>query len=253
MAALSEPLTPDQDAHLASCGACSAEVGSLRRGVDTLTALPRPATAPAVLPPPAVWSAIAAATGVSATPRPEVLAASAAAGGAPGAPPPPAPTAAAPRPPADPPVDELALRRRARRRWLAAVAASLAVGIVVGASGAALVGRSDDAVTVAAAGLSPYGGSDASGEAVLRVRDDESRVLDVRLTVRPTGGDYFEVWLLDPASQRMIALGVLDGGQTALPVPDGVDTSVFRTVDVSREAVDGDPAHSAFSIARGEL
>ncbi len=246
LAALSEPLAPDETAHLASCDRCAAEVASLRRGVDPLVSLPRPSSAPALVPPPAVWSAIAAATGVSSAPRPEVLVASAAA--------PPAGVLLVPAR-EDRPVDLTAARqaRSNRGRWLLAVAATLVVGVTAGVAGSALAGRSDDEVTVSAAELAPYDGSDASGEAVLRVREDDSRVLDVRLTAPSPGEDYYEVWLLDPDTLRMIALGVLDGGTAAFTVPAGVDTSVFRTVDVSRESLDGNPEHSAFSIARGEL
>src|SRR5215213_8432722 len=65
LAALHEPL-PDQDAaHLSSCAVCTAEVASLRRGVDAV-AVPQLAAPGAVVPPPPhVWEAIAAATGVS--------------------------------------------------------------------------------------------------------------------------------------------------------------------------------------------
>ena len=247
LAALSEPLAPDEAAHLASCDRCAAEVASLRRGVDPITSLPRASSAPALVPPPAVWSAIAAATGVTSAPRPEVLVASAAV--------PPGGVLLAPPRTEDEPVDLTAARqaRSTRGRWLLAVAATLVVGVTAGVAGSALAGRSDDEVTVSAAELAPYDGSDASGEAVLRVREDDSRVLDVRLTAPSPGSDYYEVWLLDPDTLRMVALGVLDGGTAAFDVPAGVDTSVFRTVDVSRESLDGDPEHSAFSIARGEL
>ena len=61
------------------------------------------------------------------------------------------------------------------------------------------------------------------------------------------------MWLLEPGSQRMVALGVVDGGSAVLPVPAGVDLAAYSVVDVSVEPDDGDPAHSAVSVARGDL
>ena len=69
LAALAEPLPADDAAHLASCAPCQAEVASLRRPVDVLAVPSLSGTAPEVAPPPRVWEAIAAATGVSAAPR----------------------------------------------------------------------------------------------------------------------------------------------------------------------------------------
>jgi hypothetical protein len=36
-------------------------------------------------------------------------------------------------------------------------------------------------------------------------------------------------------------------------IPDGLDLAEFPVVDVSREPLDGDPAHSSDSISRGTL
>ena len=71
LAALSEPLPDDDATHLADCARCQDEVASLRRPVDVLAGPPLSATGPEVSPPPRVWASIAAATGVSATPRAE--------------------------------------------------------------------------------------------------------------------------------------------------------------------------------------
>jgi hypothetical protein len=50
-----------------------------------------------------------------------------------------------------------------------------------------------------------------------------------------------------------VALGVLEIGSGRFPVPAGVDLAAYGTVDVSREPLDGDPAHSTDSVARGAL
>ena len=69
LAALREPL-PDADAaHLDTCARCREELASLRRGVDALAVPELAAPGAAVPPPPQVWVAIAAATGVTAAGR----------------------------------------------------------------------------------------------------------------------------------------------------------------------------------------
>ena len=61
------------------------------------------------------------------------------------------------------------------------------------------------------------------------------------------------MWLLDPDTGDLISLGVLNGTASDFELPDGLDLRDYPTIDVSREPLDGDPAHSADSIARGEL
>lgn len=69
--------------------------------------------------------------------------------------------------------------------------------------------------------------------------------------LRPTDG-FYEVWLLDPGSGRLVALGVLDDdGRGRLTVPEGVAVGDYPAVDVSAEPDDGDPAHSGASVLRG--
>lgn len=68
LAALRETLPANEDAHLASCGSCRAEVTALRRAPELLAVPHLAAPVDDVPPPPQVWQAIAAATGVTATP-----------------------------------------------------------------------------------------------------------------------------------------------------------------------------------------
>ena len=74
LAALRERLPEADTTHLDTCAECRAEVASLQRGVDALAVPELAAPGAAVAPPPGVWAGIAAATGVSAAPRPEVVA-----------------------------------------------------------------------------------------------------------------------------------------------------------------------------------
>jgi Anti-sigma-K factor rskA len=272
LAALREPLPEPDAAHLAGCAACQAEVASLRRSVDILAVPELAAPSGAVAPPPSVWEAIATATGVTAAPRPDAVAAGAAPSGAspvsavpdlpaavpaPAAPAaPPAPTAPAEAtPPPGRPVSEGApvreLRPRRSTRVLLAVAASLVVGAGLGAGVTALAQR-DGGEAVTATDLAPLEGSDAEGSAEVVARGDGS-VLEVQLDAPDQPDGYYEVWLIEPDIERMIPVGIVQAGTTSLDLPAGVDLAEYPIVDVSVEPLDGDPAHSGVSVARGVL
>ncbi len=253
LAALREPL-PDADAaHLDTCTRCREELASLRRGVDALAVPELAAPGAAVPPPPRVWAAIAAATGVTAAPRPEATAAVAPA--APAAVPPPPPVAVPP--PAAPtpePAAVVPLRTR-RSRLLLAAAASLVVGVGIGAGAVALgTGGDDEGLAVAAAALDPLADSGATGEARVVERADGTLVLEVDLTAADPERGFYEVWLLDEAVEDLVSLGIVRGGsEVALTLPSGVDLGEYPIVDVSVEPLDGDPGHSGVSVARGTL
>jgi hypothetical protein len=282
LAALREPLPEPDAAHLAGCAACQADVASLRRSVDVLAVPELAAPSGAVAPPPSVWDSIAAATGVTAAPRPDVVAAAATSGSAPGAVPgasgvspvsavpdlhvaapvtaapaapvPPASPAAAgsPAPGSAPPgADVRELRPRRSTRVLLAVAASLVLGAGIGAGVTALAQR-DGGEAVTATDLASLEGSDAEGSAEVVARGGGS-VLEVQLDAPEQTDGYYEVWLIEPDIERMIPVGIVQAGTTSLDLPAGVDLAEYPIVDVSVEPLDGDPAHSGVSVARGVL
>jgi anti-sigma-K factor RskA len=247
LAALREPLPASDAAHLDGCAQCRAEVASLQRGVDALAVPALAAPDSPVAPPPAVWAAIAAATGVSSAPRPEVVAA---AGPAVDAVAPPAP----PSPEAERPAATVTPLRPRRSRLLLAAAASLVVGAGIGAGAVAVSSGDDDGFAVAAAALDPLEGSGASGQARVVERDGGSRVLEVDLTAPGLQDGFYEVWLIDEDVEDMVSVGVVQGGrEVALPLPPGLDLGQYPVVDVSVEPLDGDPTHSGDSVARGLL
>jgi len=256
MAALREPLPADDAAHLEACDRCRAEVASLRRGVEALAVPQLAAPGAPVAPPPAIWEAIAAATGVTATPRPEVVAASAAPVLA--AAPPVTPTVAPPT--AEPPVTPdggTVLPFRARRRPLLLVAAATVAGAVIGAGAVAVLRdggtQTPGVVPVAAVDLDPLADNDASGRASVIERPDGTRVLQVQLRAGELDDEYYEVWLIDEAVQDMVPVGVARSGTVTFELPDGLDLGRFPIVDVSVEPLDGNPTHSGVSVARGVL
>lgn len=220
LAALREPLPAEDAVHLESCATCRAEVASLQRGVDVLAVPALAAPGPPVPPPPQVWDAIAAATGVVTAPRSEST-----------------------------PAEVVGLPRR-RRNWLP-LAAAVLVGVAVGGGAVALT-RDDNGAVVAATALAPLAPEDASGRAEVWDRDGQ-RSLEVDLDAPALAEGYYEVWLLQPDAVRMVPVGVVSAGDTVLPLPEGLDLSAYPVVDVSVEPIDGDPTHSGVSVARGQL
>ncbi|HEY7605223.1 MAG TPA: anti-sigma factor, partial [Actinomycetes bacterium] len=80
---------------------------------------------------------------------------------------------------------------------------------------------------------------------------------DRRMTVTANGlpalkpGQFYEVWLIDPDTGTVFAVGVLPpAGQGHFTLPASV-VGRYQAVDVSLEADDGDPAHSKRSLLRG--
>ncbi len=263
LAALGEHLDRDAARHLAGCAACGAEVARLRRAVDLLAVPELADPGPPVAPPPGLWAGIASATGVITAPRPDVVAASAPpVGRVPDVPPGPLTAApaiapsAAPRvaPPAAPLAPVVPLRPR-RARLLPAAAAALVVGLGIGAGGVLLTDRddADGGVAVAAAALDPLEGSGARGSAEVVEREDGTRVLRVELSADAPPEGYYEAWLLDESVSGLIPLGVVRAGTEDFELPEGLDLGEYPVVDVSVEPLDGDPAHSGESVARGLL
>lgn len=138
--------------------------------------------------------------------------------------------------------------------WLA-VAAGVAIGVA--GTGIATNLSGDDTEqparqVVAAADLDAFGDSGTPGTATV-YRSPDGRVLELTLDSRAPGQGFREVWLLDAASGELVSLGVLNGTEATLSVPDGLELADYPVVDVSREPLNGDPAHSGDSIARGKL
>ena len=157
--------------------------------------------------------------------------------------------------------DEGPLRRRGGiPMWAAGLAAGIAlvaglgIGRVTGGAPASPQPEAQDpAAVVAAADLTALD-SDADRGVASAVESDDTVTL--RVSARELGGDegFHEVWLLNVDGTRMVALGVLAGGDSGeFQVPRGLLDQGYRIVDISVEPEDGDPTHSGVSLARGEL
>ena len=221
--AMDEPVeSPEDRAHLAACAECTADLVAMRHAV----VVGRAAVGDSGLETPSerVWQRISEELGLGdGTPARGTVPES------------------EPRP------------RRLRGRTVWVLAASLAFVVALGA-GVWGVTNAVRPTTVAAASLTAFPDHPgASGRATV----EEARDGTVRLTVRLDGDaaddDYREVWLIRGDASALISLGILDGEEGTFVVPEGVDLSEFRLVDISVEPLDGDPLHSGDSIVRGEL
>ncbi len=210
--------------HIAECPECRAELASLRRVTD-LARSGGPDDALGA-PSPVVWSRISAELGLSAD-----VAGSAQVGSV------------------------RAHGRRARRRsWIALVAAAAAVAAIATAVTIGVQQRVADQVLATARLDALPGWEGASGDAALEESVGGGRDIRVRVDAAAAASDgYREVWLLSEDSTGLISLGVLDGAEGRFALPDGVELADYPVVDVSREQLDGDPAHSGDSIVRGSL
>jgi hypothetical protein len=221
----------DRD-HLERCATCRSDLAGLRAVVTDARDL-GPDDVP-VIPPPTVWDRI----------QREVERER------------PAPAASPPLPSGDASVVPLAGRRRVRTPLLALAAclAGLAGGIPLGLALRPAPPAPEQ--RLATADLNPLAGSTARGTAEV-VTTGGGRRIRLSVSNLPGRDGFYEAWLLDPATMRLIGLGTLpasEGAETVtLPVPAGVDLAAYPAVDVSLEPLDGNPGHSGDSVARGAL
>lgn len=243
LVALGERLDDATQAHVAGCAACTAQVESFRGTIDLagLSDYGRDAPAPGEH----VWAAISADLGF---PRGPVVV----------DPPAPDPVVLAepPATPAPPGLPTTAARRWTR--WVAPIAAAV-VGLALGAGAVILVQARGNSVTVdATAPLTPVQGgplppSDGQlGTAELVTARSGQQVRVDAAGLPAAGSTAYEVWLFGDDG-RMVSLGTLADGSGSFTVPAGIDTAQYRTVDISDEPPDGNPAHSGISLVRGSF
>ncbi|WP_457947693.1 anti-sigma factor [Pseudarthrobacter sp. alpha12b] len=256
--------------HLLACPQCAADYAALRRAVEAVKTTPD--TSRLSVPGPQVWAGIHRELVLGESVREDPLAAGVPAepgseedaskehghegGGADGGAATPAVT---PAPGDVPPSNVVRLggkTRGARTRgawqrpgtWLATAAA--AVLVVFGAVWA--FNRPPQPQELAATQLAPLPQHSAAGSAKVVEEKDGTRSLEVSLDKDEARG-YQEVWLIAPDLSKLVSLGVMNSTSGTFQVPAGLDLSQYPVVDVSDEPMDGNPAHSTVSIARGTL
>lgn len=134
------------------------------------------------------------------------------------------------------------------------------VGIAVGA-GAVVISqnRGSDVTVEAVAPLKAVPGGPLTadqqrrlGQADLVAAPNGTQVTVDAPDLPPSANNAYEVWLFGNDG-RMVSLGTLSNGVGTFTVPNGISTAEYRTVDVSDEPPNGNPAHSGVSMVRGSF
>ncbi|MFC4784570.1 anti-sigma factor [Nocardioides sp. MAHUQ-72] len=134
------------------------------------------------------------------------------------------------------------------------VAAAAVVAVIGAGLTAILLDRGDGAPAPVreqlSATLDPVEGS-ARGQLLMSVGPDSARMsITTRDLPRARSGQFYEAWLLDPATQKMLPLGQLGPtGQASFEIDDRL-LGRYTAVDVSLEDDDGNPQHSVTSVLR---
>jgi hypothetical protein len=268
--ALGEPLGTDAGAeHLATCPQCSETLRSLQHAVHIATL--DPAGIELEKPGSQTWAAIHQALGLSPDLATDPLTRRTAG-------PPVSPGTPATRPAAadtllkpgtepqaaSPPVLPGAKNRRARPGfWIAAAAAGIVLGTAVGWTAAGILGHTGPpapassqsapaSIVLAQTPLTPLPTHTGSGDAQVRQLPDGTRQLTIRLSNDHVSG-FRGVWVGSADLSKMVSLGVLANDSGVFTIPAGIDLAQYPIVDISDQPYNGNPAHSADSIARGTL
>ena len=94
----------------------------------------------------------------------------------------------------------------------------------------------------------------ATGEATVRTIGTTQQ-MDVATTGLPPApaNHYYEVWLLQPATNKMLPVGVLSPAGSSTYAVAGSIMAQYSAVDISLQANDGSTAHSSMSVLRGSV
>ncbi len=217
--ALGEDVAKDGDRqHIAECAECATELQKFNRAVGVGRSTLE--SSELLTPAPAVWERVSGVLGLAQEEQVRI--------------------------------DELAPRRR---RWVPLVAAAASIALV-GAAGLAIwqFMKPEQGDVIATATLESFPEwPDATGEAIVEEAADGSRVVRLDIIAPELEEEYGEVWLISSDATRLVSLGTVSGATSTLPIPAGIDLTIYDLVDVSAEPYDGDPNHSGNSIVRGQL
>ena len=144
-----------------------------------------------------------------------------------------------------------------------AAAAGIVIGTAAGWIAAGVIGHTGTpapsstqsgpaSIVVARAPLTPLPTHTGGGDAQVEQLPDGTRQLMIRLSNDHIAG-FRGVWVGSADLSKMVSLGVLDDDSGIFTIPAGIDLAQYPIVDISDQPYNGDPAHSADSIARGTL
>ena len=150
------------------------------------------------------------------------------------------------------PIAATPARSRSRSRTTMLVAAAVAIVFAGAVTTAALLGGRGSGGPDATVALAPVSDQAARGSvAMTDVGVAQAMEVDTSLGAAPPDA-YYEVWLLDRDTGKMLPVGVLppDGrGTYRLP---GSLLEQYDTVDISLQPDDGSTAHSSDSVLRAD-
>lgn len=147
------------------------------------------------------------------------------------------------------------LRRSTRSRRLALIVTGVAAAALALAwLGTVVVrsGNSPSAPVVASAALQPIDAPSSAAGWIKAVAVGDARKLTVETKNldAPSSQQYYEVWLLNPATQKMLPVGVLPPTGTGNYEMGASIMAGYSAVDVSLQANNGNPVHSTTSVMR---
>ena len=148
--------------------------------------------------------------------------------------------------------------RRRSQSWRLVAAAVLAVLLVAGSATVLAVRRAPStpsSAPVASAALHPITAPPGTSGSVAVFAEGSTRSLhvDAQNLPEPAAQGFYEVWLLDPTTNKMLPMGVLSpSGRGEYGVSANI-MSGYSAVDISLQANDGNPAHSRTSVLRANL
>ncbi len=225
LAALGEPIGADLQRHAQSCPRCQRELAGLRQTVSLAREAGHPRDQ-ASQPAGSVWDGIASELGIAE----------------------PGPT----------PIRSVRHRRPRSMPFRALLVAAAAAAVLAGAIrlgyglGRHTTEASAQASAVAQLNAYPGGPAHVSGSATVHVSAAGTE-LSVTTKGLPLRQGYYEVWMFDPSTNEMVAVGTLPAsGAATFPMPPGLDPNAYHVVDVSAQDYNGNPAHRQ-SVLRGPL
>ena len=138
-----------------------------------------------------------------------------------------------------------------RRLVIAGVAAALLVLVGVGA----FIVRSKNpppGAVVASAALRPIDApaSAAGSIKAVAVGDTRNLTVETKNLKVPSGEHFYEVWMLNTSTQKMLPVGVLPPSGTGTYSMGASIMAGYSAVDISLQTNNGNPAHSTTSVLR---
>ncbi len=152
---------------------------------------------------------------------------------------------------AAPPADLPAQRRRPRHAWRWASAAAAAAVVIAAAFFAGSELTQPQAEQAQAPFVTVTPNTAGGGRVVMRTRDGKTNMLVTAEGLRQLSPNaFYEVWLFDPDTGKMLAVGVLSpDGKSTYSLPQSL-LAQYQVVDISLQRNDGNPQHSEHSVLR---